>query len=301
MVDTEQAENLSNNENGTEELQPIEGEVLADDQSGDADGDEAEEFEIVLGSAEEPSAEEEPHKKPKKKGGIRKLLDKNRAKDGRIAELERENEALRTGAPQTNTQANAEPTLESCGYDENVYQQQSKQHRHAEFNQLLDERENGGKRAKEAAAVSATLQAHYDRVEKLRIPNYQEAEDSLIEILGEEAVKQIAQVVPNSEMVITFLGKAPNKSKAFDLLETWQQEGAGGALFKLGELSKDVRAVPKQRKQRPQPESKVSGAAPASKTSLEKEIDSERKRIENGEIRDFTQLQRLKKQLRAAS
>ena len=121
--------------------------------------------------------------------------------------------------------------------------------------------------------------------------------DKLIEILGEEAVRQIAQVVPNSEMVVNYLGK--NSDKAFDLLETWQTKGANGALFKLGELSKDVKAVPRQRKQRPAPESKVTAAAPASASTLEKAIEKERQAVFDGKT-DMTDLMKLKKQLASA-
>jgi hypothetical protein len=309
MAEVEQAENLSSDENESGELQElaveeqplekVEGEVTETEQ-------ELEEFEIVLGSADEPSAEEKAPKKPR---GVKKLLVERRGNIDRIAELERENDALRNGAPQTNTQANAmdvsiAPTLESCGYDDAVFAQQTAQYNQsvtqATFRNLLDERENGTRRAKEESQRTSVLEAHYDRADKLKVPNYYAAEDKLIEILGEEAVKQIAQVVTgNSELVVNYLGT--NTDKAYDLREKWEQGGASAALFELGGLSKDLKVRPKQRKQRPSPESTVRGAAPASKSSLERDIDKERERIINGETNDMTHLNRLKGQLRSTA
>lgn len=303
MAEEEQAENLSGNESEAGELQPIEGEQLADDNA--EAGNESEEFEIVLGSAEEPSANEE---KPRKPRGIKRLLNERKDNRGRIAELE-EQLAAAQQQPQAPPQAAAvpiAPTLESCGFDETAlsqanqqYQADSAQYQRAQFSQLLDERENGTQRAREAQREADTLNSHYDRAEKLKIPDFGDAEDALIEILGADAVKQIALVVPNSEMVVNYLGK--NSDKAFDLLDTWQNKGSAGALFALGELSKDVKAVRKERKPRPQPESKVIGAAPASKTSLDKEIAAERERVASGEVRDLSHLQSLKRQARSAS
>ena len=78
------------------------------------------------------------------------------------------------------------------------------------------------------------------------------------------------------------------------------RDPAQGA-FELGGLSKDLKIVPKRNKQRIAPESKVLGAAPASKSSLEKQIETERQRIYDGETNDMTYLTRLKSQLRSTS
>ena len=307
MAEIEQAE-LSSDEKEPEQLQAN---PDVEDNSEQSEQQEPAEFEVVLEGAEEPSAEEKSHKKPR---GIKRLLTERRENRDEIAELRRENESLRQGNLQTNTQANAPimptaPTEESTGYDSNELMKANTQYAKdvSLFHQnnatqaarnVLDEQQNGTARNRETERVSGVLNAHYDRVEKLNIPDYDAVEGKLIEILDANSVSQIAQIVPNSEAVIYYLGKNPDE--AFKIRQLWEVNPSG-VLFKLGELSKEVKIVPKQNKQRPPPESKVFGSAPASKSQLEKQIDDEREKVISGEIKDLTRLNSLKGQLRRAS
>jgi hypothetical protein len=318
MADVEQAENLSSDEVETEELQTSHEaeEQLEAEPELEAGEQESEEYEVFLGSAETPSAEEEkPQKKPR---GVKRLLAERKesrvratAQDDRIAELQ-----AQLAATQTNPQANASqampiaPTLESCGYDDQLLATANQKYAadmgafhnntavHA-ARTLQSEQDNGSRVARQQEQQNSAITAHYDRVDKLKMPSYESAEDKLIEILGQEQVTQIIHALPkNSEMVINYLGSNPDK--AFDLLDEWQK-GPQGVLIKLGGLSADLKLRPRQKKQRAAPESKITAAAPATKSSLEKAIDKERQRIMDGEKNDMTDLNRLKGQLRQAT
>ena len=314
MAEVEQAE-LSSNENGTEQLQSIpEGQEGQEDLTPEG-GQELEEFEVVLGSVEEPSTEQE--KVAKKPRGMKRLLNERRenkdkltAQDARIAELEQQ----LAGSQQTNVQADVMqvpvmPTDEELGYDPTAIAAAKAKHNQdlstyisnattAASQGVYDRQQTTTQRLQEQEQHDSVINAHSDRAEKLNLPDFGEAEAALVEVLDQGAVTQIAQMVPNSEAVVYYLGKNP--AAALKIRELWERNPAQVA-FELGGLSKDLKIVPKRNKQRLAPESKVLGAAPASKSSLEKEIDKERERIASGETNDMTQLHRLKGQLRSAS
>ncbi|MEE8289708.1 MAG: hypothetical protein V3R25_09890 [Nitrosomonadaceae bacterium] len=308
----EQAVELSSNEEETEQLPTTpEAEAELEGNSEESEQQEPEEFEIVLGSAEEPSAEEKAPKKPK--GRVRKLLAERRENKDEIAVLRREVETLRSGALQANTPASATPSMpimpteESVNYDPEAFRQAQVKYSQdvsafhgvnatAAAQAVYDQQQTSTQMAQESTRVEGVINAHYDRAEKLNIPDYEAAEDKVIEILDQNAVSQIAQIVPNSEQVVYYLGKNPDK--AHEIREIWERN-PGAAAFKLGELSKDLKVVPKQRKQRPAPESKVTAAAPASASSLEKAIVKERQAVFDGKT-DLTELMKLKKQLASA-
>ena len=305
MGDVEQAENAPENQNDTEEqLASPESQDANTDIPGDAGQAESEEFEVVLSSTvDQPSTEEKAkHRKPK---GIKKLLANQRHSNDRIAELERENEALRGSPQQAAPQADAmpiAPTLESVGYDESAltqanqkYQEDMESYRQnttaTTVRAMLDEQQNGTRRAREQEQHTSVIEKHYERAEALKVPDYDATEDKVIEILDQGAVTQIAQMVPNSEALVYFLGKNPDE--AYKLRELWEKN-PGAVGFRLGELSKDLKVVRKGSKQRPAPESRVTSAAPKSASSLDRAIDAERKLIQDGK-HDFSDLMKLKK------
>ena len=282
----------------------VEAQTLESSDEGEQD---SEEFEIILGSAEQPSAEEKTAKKPR---GVKRLLNERRenrqqlsAQEQRIAELEQQ---LARG--QTTTQVNAvpvPPTLESVGYDDDAlaqasqkYQQDLHNYQQSLVKSVIDQQQHGTERARQQEQMNSVINAHYDRAEKLNLPDFDDAEGKLVEILDQGAVAQIAQMIPNSEAVVYYLGKNPEK--AYQIREIWERN-PGQAAVELGGLSRDVQIRPKKKQQRPQPESKIAGGAPSSKSQIEREIDKERNRIANGETNDLTYLNKLKGQLRNAS
>ncbi len=315
MVDVIQAENAPENQGDTEEqLANPELQDANTDIPGETGQAESEEFEVVLSSTvDQPSTEEKAkHSKPK---GIKKLLAKQRHSNDRIAELERENEALRGGAPQAHSEAVAQaiaipiaPTLESVGYDENALVQANQKYQAdmATYHQsntastvraMMDEQQNGTRRAREQEQHTSVIEKHYERAEALKVPDYDATEDKVIEILDQNAVTQIAQMVPNSEALVYFLGKNPDE--AYKLRELWEMN-PGAVGFRLGELSKDLKVVRKGNTQRPAPESRVTSAAPKSASSLDRAIEAERQLIYDGK-KDFSDLQELKRQLKRAN
>lgn len=309
MVDVIQAENAPDNQNGTEEqLASPESQDANTDIPGDAGQAESEEFEVVLSSTVDQPSTDKKDRKPK---GIKKLLAKNRKKDDEIAELQRQLAESQQGNAQPTPRANAmpiAPTSESVGYDDGALVQANQKYQQdmAAYQQdatastvraMLDEQQNGTRRAREQEQHTSVIEKHYERAEALKVPDFDVTEGKVIDILDQGAVTQIAQMVPNSEALVYFLGKNPDE--AYKLRELWEQN-PGAVGFRLGELSKDLKVVRKGTKQRPAPESRVTSAAPKSSSSLEREIEAERELIYAGK-KDFSQLQELKRLLKRAN
>jgi len=273
---------------------------------------EPEEFEVVLEGADEPTAESE---KPKKPRGVKRLLAERRQDKDEIAALREENERLKANhipaAPQAETlSAPIMPTDDELNYDETLIAQARLKYAKdkAEYDQKVAiqaaeqvhyNREHGTRIAQEQERVKSIVEAHYERAEKLNLPDFDDAEAALISNLDQNAVMQITQALPeNSEKVVYYLGKNPQE--ALRIRAIWEQNPSA-VLVELGGLAQKLKVKPKNSSQPPPaPETRITGSAPASKTSLEREIEEERKRIQSGEVRDMTKLHRLKAQARMA-
>lgn len=301
------------------EVQEVESETeveLVDiDQTEEGQESEAteEEFEIVRGSVDEPSTEEKKKVRKQPRAVTRLLDQRNKArdegvqKDQRIAELEQQLVGQRqTTAPVNAPSMPIAPTDESVNYDsaalvlaQQKYSQEINQYQSDlatnAAQAVYDQQQTTTQRAQEQEQHNSVINAHYERAEKLNLPDYDAAESALVDVLDQNAVVQIAKMVPNSEAVVYYLGKNP--AEALRIREIWERNPAQVA-FELGGLSKDLKIVPKRNKQRLAPESTISGAAPKGATALDREIAEEQAKVNSGEKMDFTHLFRLKKQRR---
>ncbi|CRL61244.1 scaffolding protein [Proteus penneri] len=62
--------------------------------------------------------------------------------------------------------------------------------------------------------VASAIKAHYDAAEKLNLPDYQEKEDSALQVLPQGVYEAIAQNFPDkSAAIIYYLGSNPEKAK----------------------------------------------------------------------------------------
>ncbi len=131
------------------------------------------------------------------------------------------------------------------------------------------------------------LEEHYERADSLKIKNYDENEEKAAESLGQNMVKSIAMMLPNSAMVINYLGANPAIAEEIAALD---KSDPRTGVAKLWELNFKLKAKPRKRSKTPDPESKIESSAGLS--PLERQME---KAAETGNIGE---LRRLKKEAR---
>lgn len=104
--------------------------------------------------------------------------------------------------------------------------------------------------------------AHYGRAVKLGVKDYDEVEDKAIDILGKGTVNQLIKASDNSQNILYYLGKNPEKAK--ELGELIKTDAVKGVL-KLGELGAGLKVQKKARTSAPNPDKELAGAHPGAR------------------------------------
>lgn len=267
------------------ETEVVEEEVETPEVEGEAESEsesESDEVDIVLEGEEEPA----PQKIPRR---VRKLLERNTAlqtdleTQGQASTVQsQEIERLRAELTASKSTISAEmpmpPTEEGCGYDAEKLAAETAQYKLNFANWMASQNQSATQTNTQAEAQSqrvhqetTALEAHYKRADELKVPDYDDNEEAAAAVLGQDAVKSIAMVLPNSAMVINYLGKNPDKAREIAHLDKTDPK-AGVA--KLWELNFGLKAVPRKRSKAPQPEERVEGAGGVVTVSkLQKQYD----------------------------
>ena len=125
--------------------------------------------------------------------------------------------------------------------------------------------------------------SHYQRADKLGVKDYAETEDLAIEALGRDNVNHLIRATDNSEALLYYLGKHPEKATHFaDLIERSPVK----AVFELGTLAAGLKIQPRANQNpAPDPDKDLEGATPTSTSDYERRLDKLRvKAQETGEI-----------------
>jgi len=155
--------------------------------------------------------------------------------------------------------ADEPPTLEECGYDTTLYQQKMVAWNRELVKQTVDE-QYGDQSAREQRRASETraeaaVTAHYQRASELKVSDYVQAEDAAVEVLGAQLISSLQTTLDQSETLIYFLGKNPDKAQEMkELFDT----NPGKATFALGQLSSKLTLLPKGKKP-PNPDVPLTG------------------------------------------
>ncbi len=246
-------------EETTEELpQAADGAEESTDDTADSD-----EVEVVL-TGDAPEPEMIPKSALTKRAA--RYVRKIDAQQTVIDEQSKELEELRAKTPK----------LEDVDFDESAHAAAMSDH-----NAILtaatvraELKRAQGETAAEAQAREAEsqqlsqLNQHYERAEQLKVPDYEAAEDSATEAMGESIISEIARSAPNSELIIYYLGKNPVKAKA--LADTMRSNPFMGTI-ELGKLTAGLSAQPKSNKA-PDPVDPVEGGAPGAQAKWDKEL-----------------------------
>lgn len=264
--------------------QQIEGQLEAGDKSDDVASEGEDDSIVVTIGEESPPTEEDEHASAP--GWVRELRKTNREDKRRIRELE---EQLKSNAA-TETkpvQLGKKPTLEDHDYDADKYEaaidQWHEQKRHVD--------EQNAKAQADANAQQKTwetkLSKYNEDKAKLKVADFDEAEDFIRETLSVVQQGIIIKGSNNPEMLIYALGR--NKVKAKELAAI--QDPVEYA-FAVAKLETQLKVTPRKA---PPPERTVGGSGRSSGA-----IDStlERLRAEAEKTGDMSKIMQYKRQNR---
>lgn len=281
----------------------IEGEVdePSDDETQET---EDEEVEIVLEGEEEPAPQKD--KIPRR---ARKLLERNARLESELETTQQSNNAeierLKTelanslGSQQqaVTTAMPMPPTEAEHGYDPEKLAEAQTQYRSNFANWLKGQQTSQADTASQTEAQdqraiveAEKLEDHYKRADNLKVKDYDANEEAAAKVLGKKLVKSIAIVMPNSAMIINYLGVNPRKAQEIaDLNKTDPNKGVA----KLWELNFGLKAKSRKRSNAPEPEQRVEGGGGGATSALQKQYD---KATENANIKERRRLRAIAKE-----
>lgn len=259
---------------------------------------EDEELEVVLEGDEEPA----PHKMPKR---TRKLLERNAQLttdlEAQGSESAQEIQRLKQQLAQATQPATGDmpipPTEETTEYDpaklaaaQAKYQTDLQAWIRAQATDANQDAAVIDANNQRVKKETTALEDHYKRVDSLKVPKYDENEAEAVSVLGRDMVKSIAMMLPNSAMVINYLG---TNGKIAQELADLDKTNPSAGVAKLWELNFKLKTQPRKRSNAPNPEERVQGSA-AAKTD-EAFIAKMDKAASSG---DITLFRKLKKEAR---
>ena len=306
-----------------ESQEPIENEIVEEVVTGEVEAEagipeeapaeeaaaEDGEFEIVLDGEEDPAPQ--TGKIPKR---VKKLLERNTALQTDIdtqsqvnaREIERlKQELAASRQPEIQSVSSVmpmPPREEDCDYEpEKIATATAKYQRDMQA-WILGQQQFVTQQGAEQDAQNQrvlqerkSLEAHYERVDKLKVSDYDANESNAVDVLGKHLVKSIAGSMSNSAMIINYLGLPRNKALAEELAildksnnSTDVQKG----VEKIWELNFNLKSKPRKKSNAPEPETRVEGGG-GSVSSLQKKYDAA---TENADIKTRRALRKQAKE-----
>lgn len=280
-----------NNEVDQEEQNPVEqeqevtGETPAPEQ--EQNDPESEEVVVSIGDAS-PASEEEEHKQAPE--WVKDLRKENREKSRKLRELEAklaEREA-QTAAPAA---AIPKPTMEDCDYDTDLYEQKFLAWQQQETVRKEADRKKADDEKAQADAWNATVSAYNDAKAKLKVSDYEEAEEVVQQSLSVMQQGVIVSGADNPALVIYALGKNPAKAKELASIKDPVKFA-----FAVAKLETQVKTSP--RKAPPAPEGRIRTGNAAPSGAVDNTL--ERLREKAMKTGDMSEVVAYKAKLRAA-
>jgi hypothetical protein len=207
------------------------------------------------------------------KGKLKKAVEE---KDSEIEKLRAENEQLKSGAVNTVSQELKAPTLESCDYDEEVFQKKMVEYTESLVTKQLQTHATTEQQKyvqEQAAKVrKSAIDSHYERAAKLQNITPEQFQSSDLEVrkviasvshFGEKLADNItddliSHLGEGSEKLMFYLGR--NKKAQSRLREALESDASGlKAGILLGEMKKTVMEPVKKTSNAPKPSAKANG------------------------------------------
>lgn len=249
------------------------------DQDGQQEGAGAEEFEITLGDS--PSQESRT-----KKGNpmVARIIGQRDTARDEVAQLKSEIALLKANQTRSPSKS-AAPKWDDYGSDDE-YQQavlswaQSQQPKSNPMDQI--------QQYQRQQQFSQRVDGHYQRAQTLaeKFPEYSQAEQAAVEVLGQELASDIAARAKNSAELFLYFGKNSAKASEFKrLADTDPVEAA----LELGRLDASLKVQARQKAPLPEPDEPLDGGRATSQGAWQRKLDKLR---EKNDIRGAIALKR---------
>lgn len=227
---------------------------------------------------------------PEKKGDssvIKTLREENRKKDKAVREWQRKYQEIAAKAVIPEPELGPKPTLEKCDYDSEKFERETEQW-------LIKKRDVDAKAAAKKAEEEAVVKKYQDKLAAyttaktaLAIPDYEEAEAAVLDLLDQAQQSIIVQGAKKPELLVYALGKNEETLKRLAVIKEPVQYA-----FEVARIEARLEVQMKEAKKRPatQPESRVVGGSAGA-------VDStlERLRAEAAKTNDYTKVNEYKR------
>lgn len=248
--------------------------------------EEAVEEDVVVIAGESPAPEEEEKQAPE---WVRNLRKNYRELQREKRELEEKLKAASPATEQRPVTPGKKPTLEDCEYDSERFEselagwfERKRQAEEAEAKQIAKQQE-------EQQTWQKKLETYTQSKTGLKVSDFQDAEDTVLETLSVTQQGIILQGAQNPAVLVYALGKNPNKAKELAGITDPVQFA-----FAVAKLETQLSV---QKKQAPPPEKRINGNGSLGTSSAQ----LDRLREEAARTGDFTKVLAFKKQLKNQS
>lgn len=244
------------------------------------------EEDVVTIAGESPAPEEEEKQAPE---WVRNLRKSYRELQREKRELEEKLKAVSPATEQSPVVLGRKPTLEGCDYDSDKFE--SELAAWFERKRQADEAE-AKQRARQQAEQETwqkKLEGYTQSKTGLKVSDFQDAEDTVLETLNVTQQGIILQGAQNPAVVVYALGKNPNKAKELAAISDPVQFA-----FAVAKLETQLSVT---KKQAPPPEKRINGNGSLGSSSTQ----LDRLREEAARTGDFTKVIAFKRQLKSQS
>lgn len=240
-----------------------ESEVKVETESEQAE-EQPEEYSLRVGDEEIPLTEEDDDHVDGQPAPqwVKDLRKNNREKDKELRELRRQLELVQSRPAEQQLQQQTDvippkPTLESCEYDEEAFEQAMTDWHEKKSRAEQQKQQQERQQQENIQKFQQRLQKHQERATKLPVKDYRETEEIVrreLPVIQQEILIHAAD--EGSELIAYALGKNPQLRQ-----RVAAETDPIRAAFLLGQISKQVSLAPKPKKAiKPEPEVRGGGA-----------------------------------------
>lgn len=233
----------------------------SDDYSGDSDADG---YSLRIGDEEISLTEEDDDHVDGQPAPqwVKDLRKNNREKDKELRELRRQLEQVQSRPAEQQPQQQSDvippkPTLESCEYDEEAFEQAVTDWHENKSRVEQTKQQQQRQQQENIQKFQKRLEQHNERATKLPVKDYRETEEVVrreLPVIQQEILIHAAD--EGSELIAYALGKNPQLRQ-----RVAAETDPIRAAFLLGQISKQVSLAPKPKKAiKPEPEVRGGGA-----------------------------------------
>jgi hypothetical protein len=261
------------------------------DEEAYTDGDsDKSEFTVTIGDATDDE-EEDPLSDKAAPGWVKKLRKDNSAVRKENKELRKKIDRYEAAQKSKVVEKlGAKPTLESCNYDESVFESEftAWQERKRKHDEIVHQ-ENEAKKSQEKNWNDSLASYGQKKAEiSAKVSGYEDSEAAVSSVLNETQLGIIVHAAENSALMVHALGK---NQKELERLANIKDPVKFA--FAVSKIEGKINMSPKRKRAATSPEKKVSGQAGGGTGSVDKELD--RLRTEAERTGNYTSVMAFKR------